>query len=522
MPKSKIKVYVVGRATNYANWVSSELVSKIEDADLVLLTGGEDVNPKYYGENPNPTTSFNDLRDVYEMEEINKAISLNKPLYGTCRGMQLLTVMAGGKLVQNQSNAISPHLFNHGLLQREIKNFSINNYVSNFLSSYDGKSSGVLGITYEYSAGAIRTEFNALIDKILNTSNMVSSFKTLSYYKKFLSNLGQPGLYQTSKFLNLEQILKEYPPLVTSAHHQAAYPYNLSKNEFTILAWTDGIHKYHQGSTSEELEIPDDIEIESIMLHKINAYGIQGHPEWMVDSFESAILNLETYLNSVKNTILKMGDTSSNSRVIMNRTINEVELSEPFIIASAYVSSYLHFLLGINYLLPDHQVFSSDKILNLVTRYQNSILKLNLMYQTFVYRKLYDNKEVLLNLIDSLVEDSFKVINNYLQNEFTFNIKATENYIPNKKNKHFPKSEVKKQVRSKLYTTFDTAVFDAAFNQINGIQVNNDVIGNEEAVPQEVDHPHIIIDLNDVFPEPVNQIFEEENLMNDNNGIDNN
>lgn len=98
------KVYVNGNAKYYASWLPLKLVDTIEEADLVMFTGGEDVNPALYGENPHYTTSFSTYRDDQDIKCFNRAVELGKPMLGICRGSQFLTVMNGGKLIQNVTN----------------------------------------------------------------------------------------------------------------------------------------------------------------------------------------------------------------------------------------------------------------------------------------------------------------------------------------------------------------------------------------------------------------------------------
>lgn len=105
----KRKIYVVGYADNYANWMQGDLVETIEEADLVLFTGGEDINPKYYDAPKHYTTSFNDSRDRHEIMIYNKAKELDKPCLGVCRGSQFLCVMSKGKLVQHQEHPGNKH-----------------------------------------------------------------------------------------------------------------------------------------------------------------------------------------------------------------------------------------------------------------------------------------------------------------------------------------------------------------------------------------------------------------------------
>ena len=51
----KRKVYVIGPFTGYARPIyNKELVDNIEDADIVLLTGGSDVDPSTHGKPAEP------------------------------------------------------------------------------------------------------------------------------------------------------------------------------------------------------------------------------------------------------------------------------------------------------------------------------------------------------------------------------------------------------------------------------------------------------------------------------------
>lgn len=102
--KKTLKVYVVGPQKNYANFLYNfVLVDDISEADVVIFTGGEDVDPALYGAKKHPTTYCNRERDDYEMEMFKK-IRPNQLAVGICRGSQFLCVMNGGKLVQDICN----------------------------------------------------------------------------------------------------------------------------------------------------------------------------------------------------------------------------------------------------------------------------------------------------------------------------------------------------------------------------------------------------------------------------------
>lgn len=103
---SSKKIYVVGSSTNYANWIKDGvLTSNMEEADIVLFTGGCDVDPSFYGRKKHPSTYSNIDRDRREKEEFEKAISLKiKLIMGTCRGLQFINIMHGGLLIQDVSH----------------------------------------------------------------------------------------------------------------------------------------------------------------------------------------------------------------------------------------------------------------------------------------------------------------------------------------------------------------------------------------------------------------------------------
>ena len=71
---------------------------------LVVFTGGEDVDPSLYGDFQHESTMSNLNRDKVEEEFYKHAFLYGVPMVGICRGSQFLTVMNGGKLVQDCDN----------------------------------------------------------------------------------------------------------------------------------------------------------------------------------------------------------------------------------------------------------------------------------------------------------------------------------------------------------------------------------------------------------------------------------
>ncbi len=70
--------------------------------DGLLLAGGGDILPSRYGEETLPACGEADeQRDVFELLMIPMAISQKMPIFGICRGIQVLNVAMGGTLIQD-------------------------------------------------------------------------------------------------------------------------------------------------------------------------------------------------------------------------------------------------------------------------------------------------------------------------------------------------------------------------------------------------------------------------------------
>ena len=104
------KIYVVGGYNDYANWMEGEITTDMKEANLIVFCGGEDIHPSLYGEKQHPQTSCNLQRDLYELEIYEEALQMGIPCFGTCRGIQLLSVFNKARLVQHQTSQPYKHL----------------------------------------------------------------------------------------------------------------------------------------------------------------------------------------------------------------------------------------------------------------------------------------------------------------------------------------------------------------------------------------------------------------------------
>lgn len=74
------------------------------DLDGLVLSGGSDVCPRSYGEEPlKAAWEGDEVRDRYEMALLDAFVQAGKPVLGICRGLQQINVAFGGSLYQDIS-----------------------------------------------------------------------------------------------------------------------------------------------------------------------------------------------------------------------------------------------------------------------------------------------------------------------------------------------------------------------------------------------------------------------------------
>jgi putative glutamine amidotransferase len=95
----------VGHVGGEARIVDASMSARdaLEGASGLLLTGGDDVAPSRYGEEPHATVvSDSDAgRDEFELALVREARARDLPIFAICRGVQVLNVACGGTLVQD-------------------------------------------------------------------------------------------------------------------------------------------------------------------------------------------------------------------------------------------------------------------------------------------------------------------------------------------------------------------------------------------------------------------------------------
>ncbi len=86
----------------------------LDGLDGLLLSGGSDLDPGYYGEAPIPELGATlPGWDAFDMALLRAALRRRMPVFGICRGMQLLNVALGGTLRQDLRSQLGADILRH-------------------------------------------------------------------------------------------------------------------------------------------------------------------------------------------------------------------------------------------------------------------------------------------------------------------------------------------------------------------------------------------------------------------------
>lgn len=92
-----------------------EVIQQIAaNLDGLYLTGGNDIDPTAFGEEPHPRLGeINPIRDNFELTLIQEMLLQDKPILGVCKGAQMINIALGGDMYQDIYTQIDASLLQH-------------------------------------------------------------------------------------------------------------------------------------------------------------------------------------------------------------------------------------------------------------------------------------------------------------------------------------------------------------------------------------------------------------------------
>ena len=113
---TSIKIGIAGRTNQTKNYenacislgmtpYTSLSLSRLSTCDALILPGGSDITPGFYGQEKHGSRGIDTELDLLQIQALEFFIRTGKPVLGICKGMQLINVYFGGTLIQDLPNS---------------------------------------------------------------------------------------------------------------------------------------------------------------------------------------------------------------------------------------------------------------------------------------------------------------------------------------------------------------------------------------------------------------------------------
>lgn len=121
-----MKIAIVGKkaeTANYVRYIQTANITpvitlnmeEISSCDALLLPGGGDITPAFFGEKNHGSRNIDTELDIRQLLAFDLAVKDKRPVLGICKGMQIINVGLGGKIIQDmEPSASQRHRYENG------------------------------------------------------------------------------------------------------------------------------------------------------------------------------------------------------------------------------------------------------------------------------------------------------------------------------------------------------------------------------------------------------------------------
>ncbi len=159
----------------------SELISDyLSLSDGILFSGGNDPDPLIFAEEPHPAMKrIEPGRDMFERKMLERALKLQIPVLGICKGFQLMNMVLGGSIYQDIESELSDHIKHMQQVRRDYPTHSAHIVNDSLAAKILGTSSDFAVNSFHHQA--IKELSDELTEVVAAPDGLVEMAVSLEY-----------------------------------------------------------------------------------------------------------------------------------------------------------------------------------------------------------------------------------------------------------------------------------------------------------------------------------------------------